>query len=110
MRRIIYTKAASNWPDLKQLSRRLDVVFYCDSNAGQSYYVTYFSLEKQLTINYENDLLLFPRFSPLGGVSGLNARPPEFSVLGILPGDPQFLHVPSDALHPSYEIAKTIRR
>ena len=27
MRRIIYTKAASNWPDLKQLSRRLGAVF-----------------------------------------------------------------------------------
>jgi len=37
----------------------------------------------------------------LGGVSGLNSWFPECSVLGILQGDPQFLHVPSDAIHPS---------
>ena len=41
--------------------------------------------------------LLLLRLFPLGGVSGPNSC----SVLCILQGDPQFLHVPSDTIHPS---------
>ena len=49
--------------------------------------------------NHYPRLLL--RIFPLGRVSGPNSWFPECSVLGILRGDPQFLHVPSDAIHPS---------
>ena len=45
--------------------------------------------------------VLLLRIFPLGGVNGLNSWFPELSVLGILRGDPQVLHVPSDAIHPS---------
>ena len=46
-------------------------------------------------------LLLLLRLFPIGGVSGPNSWFPECSVLGILQGDPQCLHIPSDAIHPS---------
>ena len=45
-------------------------------------------------------LALLLRLFPLGGVSGPNSWFPECSVLGILRGVPQCLHVPSDAIHP----------
>ena len=44
-----------------------------------------------------SSLLLLHLF-PLGGVSGPNSWFPECSVLDILRGDPQFLHIPSDAI------------
>ena len=37
----------------------------------------------------------------IGGVSGPNSSFPECSVLDILWGDPQCLHIPSDTIHPS---------
>ena len=40
------------------------------------------------------------RLFPLGGVIGPNSWFPGCSVLGILRGDPQCLHVPSGAIHP----------
>ena len=43
--------------------------------------------------------LLLLRFSPLVGVSDQNSLSPECSVLGILRGDPQFLHVPSQSIY-----------
>ena len=41
------------------------------------------------------------RLFSLGGVSSPNSWFPECSVLDILQGDPQCLHIPSDAIHPS---------
>ena len=49
---------------------------------------------------YEFSYLLV-RLFPLGEFSGPISSFAECSFLGILRGDPQFLQVPSEAIHPS---------